>query len=278
MYQEDNKTSVIKTVLSVLLFVLIFILAVKLITMVFNSRKSYLDNNNMEHNINSLQNAAINYFKTGVLSNEDNSTLKVTLKDLMDKEYISELKDEYKFICSVDDSYVEALKTGNEYRIKTYLKCNNKSDYVYTFLDSESLKEKKDEEPTTTVVPETTTTTTTSTTTTTKVATTKTTKKTKEVTTTTTTTTTTQPRNTEPVVITTTKPAIEKWNINYNCNGGTINGTPWYHTGVEKGQEIILPVPVKKGYTFWHWEDSTGKVYSGSLKPTSDITLVAKWY
>jgi hypothetical protein len=275
MYQEDNKTSVIKMILRILLFILVFILAFKLITMAFNNRKEYLDNNNMSHNLNSLQNAAINYFKSGVLSDEDNSAVKVTLKDLIEKEYTGELKDEYKFVCSNEDSYVEALKTGNEYRIKTYLKCNNKSDYIFTYLDSDSLKEKKDEEPvttTTTVAPVETTTIVT----TTNNKTTTTTKKTTKVTTTTT-TTTKDSKNTEPIVIT-TKPVDNRISVAYDCKGGTINGALNYATKVNPGETIVLPTPVKEGRTFYYWYDSEGNKYTGSIKVTKQLVLYAYWY
>ena len=271
MYQEDNKKNeLVKIALRVILFFLIFILTFKLLSMVFNSRKQYLEKNNMSHNISSLQEVAIRYFKDGNLDIEEGTTKKISLKELIEMNYISELKDEYEYVCSDSDSYVELMKMDNEYRVKTYLVCNNKSDYSFTYIDDKTKEEERNQEPTTTtaIVPETTTTTTVTTTT-------KTVTKKTEVPTTT--TTTTQPTTTAPIVIT-TKPAVERWSVSYNCNGGTINGAVIYSVKIEKGKEFTLPIPTRDGFNFWHWEDSQGNVYEGSIKPTSDLKLIAKWH
>ena len=275
MYQEDNKISYLKIILRALLFIIIFILTFKLISMAFNQRKQYLENNNMSRNLKSMQTAAIDYFKNDNINIEIGETKKITLKELIDNNKIGELKDEYEFVCSSDDSYVELNRTETEYRVKTYLSCNNKSDYSYTYLDSETKEEERDIEPTTTSIEVETTTTTTSTTSTNKTTTNKTTKTNKTTTTTQkkeTTTTTTAP------IVITTKPAIERWSISYNCNGGTINGYLVYSVKVEKGKEFVLPIPQKEGFRFLHWEDSNGNIYTGTIKPTSDLILIAKWH
>lgn len=266
MYQDNNnKTNYVRILLRIALFVLIFVLAFKLISMIINKRKSYLDNNNIDHNLTSMQDVALKYFKEGTVDLEVGQNKKVTLNELIEQQLIGELKDEHKNVCSKDDSYIEILKLENEYRIKSYIVCGNNSSDKYTYIDALTKEEIKDKEPTTAViVPTTETTTKTTTTTATTTTTKKTTKKTTVKTTQQTTKATTQP--TQPAV-------VDYYTVGFNTNGGMLIDT----MRVKKGQSITLPTPKKAGYTFWKWIDSSNKVYSGTITPTKNLVLIAKW-
>ena len=266
MYQENNKTNYLGIILRIVLFVLIFLLAFKLISMILSKRKSYLYNNNMEHNLTTMQDVAVKYFKEGI-ELEVGQNKRVTLSELIDQQLIGELKDEYKNTCSKDDSYIELLRLENEYRIKSYLVCNNNTSDKFTYVDSLTKEEIKNQEPTTAVIvptTETTTKTTTTTTTTTKATTKKTTKATTKQ-------TTEQTTEAKPAP---TKPADDNYyTIGFNTNGGAIIDS----IKVKKGDSITLPTPKKAGYTFYRWIDSSNNVYSGTIKPTKNLVLIAKW-
>lgn len=269
MYQENNKTNYLSIILRIVLFVLIFLLAFKLVSMILNKRKSYLDNNNMDHNLTAMQDVALKYFKEGTVELEVGYNKKVTLKELIEKELIGELKDEYKNTCSKDDSYIEILRLENEYRIKSYLVCNNNTSDKFTYVDSLTKEEIKDQEPTTAVIISTT-----ESTTTTKPTTTKTTTKKATTTTTKKTTKKTTETTSEIITVAPTKPVEDNtYTVSFNTNGGA-----WLDPiKVKKGDSLKLPTPVKAGYTFWRWIDSSDNVYTGTIKPTKNLVLIAKW-
>lgn len=63
--------------------------------------------------------------------------------------------------------------------------------------------------------------------------------------------------------------------ITFESNGGTT-----YYDVDFKAQKIELPTPSREGYLFDGWYDNeslTGDVYEGTILPTNDITLYAKW-
>ena len=291
MYQEDKKTDLIKIILRIVLFVLVFVLTYKLLGMLFNSTKRYLDTNNMSANLNSMQNAALKYFKDGSTM-EVGATKKLTLNELIEKDLVGELKDEYQHVCDKNESYIELLRLDNEYRVKSYLICNSKSDSIYTFIDDLTKEEERNQEPSTTTANVETTTTTTTTTGTTKQNTTnKTTKKTttkktttkkttKRVTTTGTTRIITR-KYTEPIVITT---EANKWSIGFQCGmWGSCDGKVTYSIKVEKGKSFKMPnIKENSEHKFLYWRLQKngifveGKYYPGDeVTPNSDMTFVA---
>ena len=70
---------------------------------------------------------------------------------------------------------------------------------------------------------------------------------------------------------------VEKYNITFNPNGGTVVERERY---VWAGEEIgTLPVPTRDGYTFEGWTNDiiVGTTINSTYIPSSDMTLVAKW-
>lgn len=269
MYQEgNNKVSFIRVLLRILLFVLIFILCIKLIVFFFNKTKKNNADTVMESNLTVLKDTGIKIIK------EDNFDIKVgevktyKLKDLIDNKQVEEIKDDKGNICSSEDSYIEITRTETEYRIKSYLSCDNKKDDKYTYIDVNTKEEITNQtnnttEPVTTTV--TTTTVKPTTTTTTKKTTTKV-KTTKKV------TTTRRVTTTKTVRTTTTIPA-NKAKVSFNTNGGNqLNSII-----IDKNVCVELPTPTRNGYTFYRWEDSNGNVYNRCIKTNHNIVLVAKW-
>ncbi len=282
MYQEDKKTNLIKIILRIVLFVLVFVLTYKLLGMLFNSTKRYLDTNNMSANLNSMQNAALKYFKDGSTM-EVGATKKLTLNELIEKDLVGELKDEYQHVCDKNESYIELLRLDNEYRVKSYLICNSKSDSIYTFIDDLTKEEERNREPSTTTANVETTTTTTTTTGTTKQTTTtnKTTKKTttkktttkkttKKVTTTVTTRIITR-KVTVPIVITT---SADKWSVGFECGMyGTSNGYTNFSKKVEKGKSFVMPsIKENSEHKFLYWRLQKDGEFVGEYYPGDEVT------
>ena len=74
---------------------------------------------------------------------------------------------------------------------------------------------------------------------------------------------------------------VAKWekikiyhDLNLGLDGGTLDEVP---TQYLEGEEFILPIPTKEGYTFLGWYNGSEKVEKISATETSDISLVAKW-
>ena len=74
---------------------------------------------------------------------------------------------------------------------------------------------------------------------------------------------------------------VAKWekievyhDLNLDLDGGTLDEAP---TQYLEGEEFILPIPTKEGYTFLGWFNGSEKVEKISAAETSDISLVAKW-
>ena len=74
---------------------------------------------------------------------------------------------------------------------------------------------------------------------------------------------------------------VAKWekikvyhNLNLDLDGGTLDEVP---TQYLEGEEFILPIPTKEGYTFLGWYNGSEKVEKIFATETADISLVAKW-
>ena len=76
---------------------------------------------------------------------------------------------------------------------------------------------------------------------------------------------------------------VHTTSVNYNLNGGNINGQTDFTTTVEYGGYVSLPEPVRTGYTFEGWyeaEDLSGQKLDANSLWTSyaaDGNLYAKW-
>lgn len=90
-------------------------------------------------NINYLKDGALNYFNSDKLPSKNNETVKVTLKELLESKSLIDFTKNGK-ACSVYNSYAEATKVkNNQYEVKVQLECNNKLDYLVTYIETGSL-------------------------------------------------------------------------------------------------------------------------------------------
>ncbi len=89
-----------------------------------------LNNQIFADNLDRMKDVAKSYYTVERLPKDINETKKMTLKEMIDKNYILPLMDSNGNYCSPDDSYVEITKLENEYVIKTYLSCSDKKDFI----------------------------------------------------------------------------------------------------------------------------------------------------
>lgn len=238
MYQ-DEKVSInwFKMGLRLVIIILIVFLVFKLVSMLKDNKTNVIENNEMKEKFNLIDEAAKKYFTNELLPKEPGSSVTITLQELIDKDFIGEIKDDKDKTCDAKVSNVKVTKLDNEYQYKTTLKCDTFEDYNNTFVE---IKENNNNKPTTTIPV-----------TTTKTMTTKKIKTTKKVTTTTT----------------------KKYKVSFNTNGGTLINDQT----VNANQTIVSPgVPRRDGYKFVGWFYH-GTKFDMTTKINQDYVLTAKW-
>ena len=75
------------------------------------------------------------------------------------------------------------------------------------------------------------------------------------------------------------KEIAAKYTVTYDLNGGNANGKDYSPVTVDSGTEVIVKdAPVRDGYTFTGWSNSTNTYQPGDvLTVTGNITLTAQW-
>lgn len=85
-------------------------------------------------NIFLIKENAILYFSGDKLPKDHGKTIDLTLKQMYDKELITEVFDEENKSCDANNSYVSITKRDNEYDLKVNLSCGTKQDSITTTL------------------------------------------------------------------------------------------------------------------------------------------------
>lgn len=144
MYTEDDQYNGLlyrKLILKLLLILAVLILVIWLVPKFISYRPSNKKNtlNIKEENINhdqtsenfsKLKAASLLYYKENKLPKEKNDIESVTLKELQEEKLIAELNDSTGKSCDSKKSYVKLTKVENDdYLLKIYLRCNEKTDY-----------------------------------------------------------------------------------------------------------------------------------------------------
>lgn len=111
----------------IIVFVLVIIL-VWLITKILYSNKL---SDTFKNNINNMEKASIDYFKTIDLPLEKGKSAKITLKELIDKGLILSKNDEDENSCNVNDSYSKIVRKKDNYNVETTLKCGDEKSTIY---------------------------------------------------------------------------------------------------------------------------------------------------
>ena len=139
MYNEDDEKKVmpIRFFLGILILIIIFVLL--LVWLLPMSNIGGNSDRVFKTNIEEIKQAAIQYFDTSNLPQNEGETTKVTLGELIDKKYILKVKDKDGKECDNKKSYVSITKRSDDtYEMKTNLKCSSEEDYIITNLGSYS--------------------------------------------------------------------------------------------------------------------------------------------
>lgn len=145
MYEEGNKRIslnwgllIIKLVVLALIVFLAGWLYMKITNNNSNGSKSTLakDTDSFVNNINTMKNAAFEYFTKSKLPTKIGGTEKLTLAQMIDQKLLIDFTNEGKS-CDTDGSYVQTTKTADgNYALKVSLTCDKKSDFIVTTIEN----------------------------------------------------------------------------------------------------------------------------------------------
>ena len=157
--ERENKIIFIRDLVIKIFLILLFVFLLTLIFPTPNLTPLY--NRIFNDNIQTMKDAAENYFTKERMPEKVGDTSKLTLKQMMDKKLVLPFLDKNGKECDLEKSYVEVTKKKNEYELKVYLKCGNESNYIiepigcYNFCpDNSCVKDvKTDEDGKVTITP-----------------------------------------------------------------------------------------------------------------------------
>lgn len=114
--------------IKVALLILVIILIIWLIP---NKNSNLLYDAIFNNNIQTMKEAARNYYTIDKLPLNVGETSKLTLQEMLDKHMLLEFRDKDNKTCSTTDSYVQVTKTSEkEYVLKVQLSCGKQVDYI----------------------------------------------------------------------------------------------------------------------------------------------------
>ena len=140
MYEDKTRRTIQinwKSLLIKLGILLVVIFVVIWIVSLFNRDEEVTSN--FGTNLQSMRNAATEYFTGSRLPQEINESVSLTLGEMFERNLLIEFQDENGNSCDVDNSYIEATKLDDEnYRIEVRLVCDNDSDTIINTVKYQS--------------------------------------------------------------------------------------------------------------------------------------------
>lgn len=132
-FVEENKVIIIKGLMVLLIIILVVFLISKI---KIKDNDDYAENSNTFYeNLDVMKEEALKYFDESNLPTEVDESKTITLKDLIEKNKLSPLKDEDNNVCDYKNSYITITKKENEYQMKVNLSCADVEDYVIAHLN-----------------------------------------------------------------------------------------------------------------------------------------------
>ena len=126
--EKRSKTGFIRDLVIKIFLILLFIFLLTLIFPTPNLTPLY--NRIFNDNIQTMKDAAENYFTKERMPEKEGDSSKLTLQQMMDKKLVLPFLDKNGKECDLEKSYVEVTKKKNEYELKVYLKCGSETNYI----------------------------------------------------------------------------------------------------------------------------------------------------
>ena len=123
-----KNSSFIRDLLVKLLLIVIFIFLLMYLFPMPNLSPFY--SSIFNNNIQTMKDAAEDYYTTERMPSKVGKSTKMTLQDMIDKKLIIPFVDKDGKECNTKKSYVKVTKLDNEYELKVSLTCGKETDYV----------------------------------------------------------------------------------------------------------------------------------------------------
>ena len=125
---ERKNSSIIRDILIKVVLIVLFVFLLTFLFPMPNLTTFY--DAVFNNNIQTMKEAAEDYFTTDRMPTELGKEETLTLQDMLDKKLILPFVDKDGKVCDTKKSYVTVRKDEKEYVLKVYLSCNGKSDYI----------------------------------------------------------------------------------------------------------------------------------------------------
>lgn len=147
---EEKKGFPIRDFLIKLVLIIIFVLLLLWLLPIPNMKG--INNTIFNANVQTMKDAAINYFTDERLPKNVGDKVTLTLKEMLDLKLLLPFTDKNGDTCDVNKSYVTLEKKETEYLMTVHLKCKGQEDEIvvhlgcYTYCTSAICEKKKEEE------------------------------------------------------------------------------------------------------------------------------------
>lgn len=134
MYNEehDNRNYFFRNLIVKILLVLLFVFLLMWLFPMPNLSPFY--DKIFKENVDTMTEAARNYYTTARLPQKENETKTLTLQEMLNNKMVLAINDSNGKACNANKSYVEVTKKDGEYQFKTFLSCDTEEDYIITYV------------------------------------------------------------------------------------------------------------------------------------------------
>ena len=138
-----NWSNLFIKIILVIIFILFTVWLLSLSNRKMTNSLEVLTDEIFVNNMQRMKEVGKDYFTTERLPQKVGEVEILTLKKMYQENYILELKDKNGSSCSAENSYVSIEKFDNEYQMKVFLECGERSEYIivimgcYDYCDSD---------------------------------------------------------------------------------------------------------------------------------------------
>lgn len=141
MYEEKRSSGLGSIILKFILIVAAIFLIIGIfptkayVKGLLDSKIGVSSNAIFNYNIHNMKEAALSYYSGDRLPDK---VSRMTLKQMQDKNIITDVKDSNDDSCDVSKSYVKISKEQKEYKLEVNLVCKNKNDKIISYYNPQS--------------------------------------------------------------------------------------------------------------------------------------------
>ena len=148
---EEKKINWLSLFIKAVIAFIFIIIVIWLISKIINRNKL---SESFINNINNIQEKSKEYFKTIDLPLEKGQSIKITLKEMLEKDLLEDDNTKIENSCDLNKSYSNIIREKEKYVIETTLKCGKEKDTITTNLNLKECKNCMESKDKTTTVEE----------------------------------------------------------------------------------------------------------------------------